>query len=127
MATSAPTTNAVLDWGLSTLDDPLTDVALLMLFWRSADDGQLDLMPSVTHLPGFPDRATMLTRYAAMSGADLADLGYCQAFAHFKFAVIAQGVPARAKAGAMGGQDFGNLDDQILCLGQTGLEFLKEH
>jgi aminoglycoside phosphotransferase (APT) family kinase protein len=119
--------NAVLDWELSTLGDPLSDLGLLMLFWRSREDGQLDLIPGVTHLPGFPDRTTMLARYAAASGADLSDLGYYQAFAHFKFAVIAQGVQVRAKAGAMGGQDFGNLDDQILYLGRTGLEFLKEH
>lgn len=119
--------NAVLDWELSTLGDPLTDVALLMLFWRSADDSPVDLIPGVTHLPGFPDRDAMLARYTATSGADLSDLGYYQAFAHFKFAIIAQGVQARAKAGDMGGQDFGDLDDQILHLGQTGLQFLKEH
>lgn len=119
--------NAVLDWELSTLGDPLSDVALLMLFWRSPDDSRLGLIPGVTHLPGFPDRATMLARYAATSGADLSDLDYYQAFAHFKFAVIAQGVSARSKAGVMGGQDFGDLDDQILYLGQTGLEFLKEN
>jgi aminoglycoside phosphotransferase (APT) family kinase protein len=118
---------AVLDWELSTLGDPLTDVALLMLFWRSAEDGRLDLVPGVTHLAGFPDRTTMLRRYSAASGADLSDMDYYQAFAHFKFAVIAQGVSARSKAGAMGGQDFGDLADQILYLGQTGLEFLKEH
>lgn len=119
--------NAVLDWELSTLGDPLSDVALLMLFWRSAEDGRLDLIPSVTHLPGFPERAAMLERYSAASGADLSEMDYYQAFAHFKFAVIAQGVQARAKAGDMGGQDFGDLDDQILYLGQTGLELLKEH
>ncbi|MDT0200458.1 phosphotransferase family protein [Nocardioides sp. AE5] len=116
--------NAVLDWELSTLGDPLTDVALLMLFWRNADEGQLSLIPGVTHLPGFPDRDAMLERYAARSGADLSDMGYYQAFAHFKFAVIAQGVSARSKAGAMGGQDFGDLDDEIQGLAVAGLAHL---
>jgi aminoglycoside phosphotransferase (APT) family kinase protein len=116
--------NAVLDWELSTLGDPLTDVGLLMLFWRSASEPEMSLTPGVTHLPGFPDRTAMLTRYAAASGADLSDMAYYQAFAHFKFAVIAQGVQARAAAGAMGGQDFGNLDDQILGLGRTGLDLI---
>lgn len=116
--------NAVLDWELSTLGDPLTDVGLLMLFWRGADDPELGLIPGVTHLPGFPDREAMLERYAAASGADLSDMAFYQAFAHFKFAVIAQGVQARATAGAMGGQDFGNLDAQILHLGRTGLDLI---
>lgn len=116
--------NAVLDWELSTLGDPLTDVGLLMLFWRGGDEPEMSLIPGVTHLPGFPDRTTMLTRYEATSGADLSDMAYYQAFAHFKFAVIAQGVQARAAAGAMGGQNFGNLDTQILELGRTGLDLI---
>jgi aminoglycoside phosphotransferase (APT) family kinase protein len=101
------TINAVLDWELSTLGDPLTDLALLMLFWREEGEGQLRLIPGVTHLPGFPTRHEMLERYAATSGADLSDLGYYQAFAHYKFAIIAQGVQARARAGRMGGPDCG--------------------
>ncbi len=112
---------AVLDWELSTLGDPLTDVGLLMLFWRNEGEPPLSLIPGVTHLPGFPGREEMLARYAAASGADLSDLAFYQAFAHFKFAIIAQGVAARSAAGAMGGQDFGNLDAEILQLGHAGL------
>jgi aminoglycoside phosphotransferase (APT) family kinase protein len=123
-ADNAGLINAVLDWELSTLGDPLTDVGLLMLFWRHEGEPEMSLIPGVTHLPGFPDRDAMLTRYAAASGADLSDMAFYQAFAHFKFAVIAQGVAARSSAGAMGGQDFGNLDSQILRLGQTGLDFV---
>jgi aminoglycoside phosphotransferase (APT) family kinase protein len=115
---------AVLDWELSTLGDPSTDLALLMLFWRSAQDRPLSLVPDVSRLPGFPDRQRMLDRYAAVSGADLADMDYYQAFAHFKFAVIVSGVAARSAAGAMGGQDFGDLQDEIVWLAQAGLEHL---
>ena len=116
--------NAVLDWELSTLGDPLTDLGLLMLFWTGANDPAFTLIPSVTHLPGVPTRDEMLERYAAASGADLSDMAFYQAFARYKFAVIAQGVQVRAAAGAMGGQDFGNLDDEIRQLGQTGLELI---
>jgi aminoglycoside phosphotransferase (APT) family kinase protein len=120
-----PTTiRAVLDWELSTLGDPLTDLGLLMLFWTGPGEPALSLIPGVTHLPGFPDRHAMLARYAAASGADLSDMAFYQAFAHFKFAVIVQGVAARSAANAMGGQNFGNLDDQILQLGRSGLELV---
>lgn len=118
--------NAVLDWELSTLGDPLADVANLMLYWRGPDEPQLSLIPGITHLAGFPDRTTLLERYAQRSGADISDMAFYQAFAHYKFAIIAQGVSARSKAGAMGGQDFGDLDDDILYLGQAGLAHLKE-
>ena len=66
----------------------------------------------------------MLAQYAATSGADLSDMAYYQAFAHFKFAVIAQGVSARSAAGSMGSQDFGNLDAEILQLGRSGLDLI---
>ena len=36
--TDPATVVAVLDWELSTLGDPMTDLGLLSLFWRSADD-----------------------------------------------------------------------------------------
>jgi aminoglycoside phosphotransferase (APT) family kinase protein len=116
--------NAVLDWELSTVGDPLTDLALLTLFWTEPGEEQLSLILGVTDLPGFPSRTEMLERYADASGADLADLSFYQAFAHFKFAIIVQGVQARAGAGAMGGQDFGNLDEEILQLGRSGLALI---
>ncbi|TGN66075.1 phosphotransferase family protein [Nocardioides eburneiflavus] len=112
---------AVLDWELSTLGDPLTDLALLLLFWREEGEPGLSLIPGVSHLPGFPGRAELLERYAAASGLDVSEMDWYLAFAHFKFAVIAQGVSARSRAGAMGGQDFGDLDAEILGLGRRGL------
>lgn len=118
--------NGVLDWELSTLGDPLADVGNLMLYWRGPDEPALSIIPGVTHLPGFPDRASLLERYAARSGADLSQMAFYQSFAHYKFAIIVQGVAVRSRAGAMGGQDFGNLDDDIRHLGQQGLAHLKE-
>lgn len=120
------TINAVLDWELSTLGDPLADLGNLMLYWRGPGEHPLSLIPGVTHLPGFPDREALMARYAQRSGADLTEMAFYQAFAHYKFAIIAQGVSARSRAGAMGGQDFGNLDDDIRYLGQQGLDHLKE-
>lgn len=116
--------NAVLDWELSALGDPLSDLGLLMLFWREPGEAGLPLVPGVTHLDGFPSRAEVLERYAATSGVDLSTVGFYHAFAHFKFAVIAQGVQARAQAGAMGGQDFGDLNEDVRALAADGLDCL---
>lgn len=116
--------NAVLDWELSTLGDPLTDLGSLMLFWRSDDDPVLSLIPGISHLPGMPDRAALLERYSAATGTDPGDLAFYQAFAHFKFAAISQGVSARSRAGATAGQDFGDLDDEVRALGARGLDHI---
>lgn len=115
---------AVLDWELSTLGDPVTDLALLLLFWRAEGERELSLIPGVSHLPGFPVRSKMLERYGSHSSVDLSDVDWYLALAHFKFAVIAQGVQARARAGAMGGQDFGDLSTEIVGLGERGLTLI---
>lgn len=118
---------AVLDWEMSTLGDPLADLGQLLLYWRAAGERQLRLIPGITHLDGFPGREELATWYAARSGLDVSDLGFYLAFAHYKFAIITAGVAARSRAGTMGGQDFGDLDDDIDYLAEYGLNWIKEH
>jgi aminoglycoside phosphotransferase (APT) family kinase protein len=115
---------AVLDWELSTLGDPLTDVGMLLFYWRESGEPQSSLTPTVTALPGFPGRDHLVDRYASRTGRDLTEVRYYEAFAHFKFAVIAQGIAARVAAGAMAGQDFGDLSGEIVRIAETGLDTL---
>lgn len=116
---------AVLDWELSTLGDPLADLGLLLLYWPEPGEPEIPLVPTVTGSGGFPGRAHLLDRYAAGSGADLDRVGWYHAFAQFKFAVIIQGVQARAEAGAMGGQQFAKVDADVVRLAETGLAILE--
>jgi aminoglycoside phosphotransferase (APT) family kinase protein len=115
---------AVLDWELSALGDPLADLGLLLFYWRQPGETVSPLTPTVTTEPGFPDRAHLARRYAEATGTDLGDLAFYEAFAHFKFAVIVQGIAARTAAGAMAGQDFGNLDAEVVRCAEGGLERL---
>jgi aminoglycoside phosphotransferase (APT) family kinase protein len=116
---------AVLDWELSTLGDPLADVGTLLFYWTEAGDRSRLLIPAVTAQDGFPGRAHLTERYARRSGADLADLAAYVAYAHFKFAAIVQGVYARATAGVMAGQDFGDLSGEAERLAAEGLDHWK--
>ena len=98
---------AVLDWELCTLGDPLADVGILLAYWAEHPDnpGSSSLAtssPAVTALPGFPTRAELAARYAARSGRDLADIGFYLAFAYWKLACILEGVYVRYAANAMG-------------------------
>ncbi len=115
---------AVLDWELSTLGDPMTDLGLLLFYWREPGESEPALTPAVTRTPGFPGRAHLAGRYAAATGADLGDLPFYEAFAHFKFAVIAQGIAARVAAGAMAGQQFGDLEAEVARVANEGLAVL---
>ena len=82
------------------------------------------MIPGVSHLPGMPSRSELLQRYAEATGAALDGLSFYEAFAHFKFAVIIQGILVRSRAGAAAGQDFGDLDDEVRELGAHGLALL---
>lgn len=115
----------VLDWELSTLGDHLTDLGMVALYWRSPGDAPLPLVPSVTQLDGFWSRDQIIEEYATLTDTDLTDLNYYQAFAHFKFAVIAQGVDQRFEKGEMGGQTRPQLRDGIARLAADGLTFIK--
>lgn len=123
--TDPGTVAAVLDWELATVGDPLTDLAMLLFYWREPGERQTTLTPTATTLPGFPTRAHLVERYAVATGRDVDRIGYYQAFAHFKFAVIAQGIAARVAAGTMAGQDFGDLDDEIVRAADAGLSILN--
>jgi len=101
---------AVLDWEICTLGDPLADVGLLMVYWTDPGDEGALLGVTPTTVPGFPSRAEMRARYAAASGRDLEHLDYYVAFGYWKLACILQGVYARYVGGAAAG-DRSSVDD----------------
>ena len=63
---------AVLDWEMSTLGDPFTDLGALLAFWsEEADDAVLAaarIVAPVTAAEGFPTRSQVIERYAAADG-----------------------------------------------------------
>lgn len=88
---------AVLDWELSTLGDPLTDVGYctLMYHWDSPVFGTV-----IGAGDGVPDESEFLETYSRAAGRDaLPDLSLYQAFSLFRLACITQAALHRAAAG----------------------------
>ncbi len=119
-----PAVRAVLDWELSTLGEPLADLGLFIFYWREPTDPKPALTPAPTRQPGFPARAYLAERYARRTGADLSELTAWVALAHFKSAVVAQGIAARVRAGSMAGQQFGDIDGEVDRIATEGLALL---
>lgn len=115
---------AVLDWELSARGDPMTDLAMLLFYWREEGEPAPLLSPAVTR-HGFPTRAHLAERYLSATGLAEPDLAFFEGFAHFKFAVIAQGIAARVAAGAMGDQHFGDVDAEVSRIAADGLARLR--
>ncbi|MFA1548357.1 phosphotransferase family protein [Actinomadura chokoriensis] len=105
-----PEIAAVVDWEMSTLGDPLSDLGLTLVYWAEATDAeQLPVGATITAAPGFFTRREFTDRYAALTGFDFADLDFYVAFACFKLAVILEGIHARFLQNATVGEGF----DQI--------------
>jgi aminoglycoside phosphotransferase (APT) family kinase protein len=90
---------AVLDWEMSTLGDPLTDVGMVAVYWTDVGEIMWRNRKPQAHRAnaGFPDVDTLLDRYATASGTDLSDIDFYRAFATYKLAVIAQGGARRVE------------------------------
>ncbi len=109
---------AVLDWEMTTIGDPLYDLAISLGYWVQPDD-PADLraiLPTVTHLPGFFSRAEFMERYATKSGRDLSTLHFYMTFAYFKLAVILAQIYVRWKRGQTQDSRFAIFGSRIRIL-----------
>lgn len=91
------TMTAVLDWEMTTVGDPLMDLAVFLSYWRQEDDPEAlsRNLATVTVRPEFPSRRELMERYARKSGRDLSRMEWYLPFAYFKLAVILQQIYAR--------------------------------
>jgi aminoglycoside phosphotransferase (APT) family kinase protein len=96
---------AVLDWEICTLGDPLADVGYVMATWPENEVEAAPFPDAPSLVPGFPKRAVLLDRYAERSGRDVSGVGFYVAFSYFRLACIIQGVYSRALGGAQGDTD----------------------
>ncbi|MBZ6082200.1 phosphotransferase family protein [Streptomyces olivaceus] len=116
---------AVLDWEMSTLGDPLTDLGLLVMY--SSPLGLPDSPVSTTaQAPGHPAPAELIERYAARSGRDVSAVAWYTAFAWFKLAVILEGIHYRYTLGQTVGRGFDRIGDLVPVFIEHGLTTLQE-
>ena len=120
---------AVLDWELSTLGDPLSDLGALLAYWSEAADEDVlvaaRVVPPLTAADGFPTRDELVARYTDRTGFDVSGLAWYVAFSYLKVAIICQGIADRVAHGAMVGDDFENADAQVDALATAGSRVLS--
>jgi len=119
---------AVLDWELTTLGDPLADVGLLLVYWTEPGEAVRVLPDAPTSVEGFATRSDLIERYASASGRDLGGIGFYVAFGYWKLACILEGVYSRYASGAYGESDgsheaYGAL---VLELGERARDAVAE-
>ncbi len=99
---SEPRVIGVLDWELSTLGQPLADVAFSALGWETYPEEYGGLRGLDHAALGIPKREDYLARYDASRTTPVPHKveAFHTIFAMFRFAVIFEGIAARARAGS---------------------------
>lgn len=114
---------AVLDWEMSTLGDPLTDVAVLLAYQQMGEGGGAEKTNVVTdapRAPGYLSRDEIVERYANATGRDVSHLGFHLGLAFFKLSVILEGIHYRHAHGQTVGTGFDGIGDMIAPLIDAG-------
>ena len=90
---------AVVDWEISTLGDPLADLAYALNQFPDPNDAIQQTAEAATSPKGFPTRMVLAERYAERTGRDISKLDYYLGYNRWKTAAILHGVYARYMAG----------------------------
>ena len=104
---------AVLDWEMSTLGDPLTDLALFLVYWGVDSGPSVGSGAGIASVDGFISRDEIVARYAEQSGRAVDHLDFYIVFAMYKLAVILEGINVRFLMGKTLGEGFGAVGTQV--------------
>jgi aminoglycoside phosphotransferase (APT) family kinase protein len=116
----------ILDWEMSTVGDPLTDLASALVLWYDNTDPEFfkyqNTDSPITTRPGFMTRKEYIEAYSKKSGRDVSKMNYYMVFGYFKHIVIAQQMYYRWKKGQTKDTRFENLDAFVRNLTDWALE-----
>jgi aminoglycoside phosphotransferase (APT) family kinase protein len=117
-----PELTAVLDWELSALGDPHTDLGWLLFFWyesKDPDPAVPELMPTLTAREGYPSRADLVARYESARGVTFEHDRFYRALAAYKLAGLGEMFFRRYLEG--------NSDDPLYPTMREGVPRLAAH
>jgi aminoglycoside phosphotransferase (APT) family kinase protein len=114
---AADCVEAVLDWEMTTVGDPMADLGLTMCYWTwasaAAEDDPHPATPDLTSQPGWYTRDQFLERYAQRTGRALTHIRYHEVLGLFKLAVILQQIYYRFHRGQTQDERFRSFDRRV--------------
>ena len=113
---------AMVDWEMSTVGDPLLDLAWVMNGWT--DPGE-DRTAGYVDCTGMPSRAEMLEHYATVSGRNVDEIDYYVILARFKLAVVLEGGYARRVSGEAENEKMDLFGDVVLDMAAKAADLAR--
>ena len=122
----APQVRAVLDWELSTLGNPLADLAYFCMCLRLPQHGHITGLEGMDRAAlGVPDEAAIIQRYCRLRGiASIENWNFYLAFSFFRLAAIAQGVKKRVVGGNASNDKAGQVGEMVEVLAKMGVDLI---
>jgi len=109
---------AVLDWEMATVGDPLMDLGTTLAYWAEAEDEDILKMFNLSYVPGNFTRRELVDYYASRTGRDLSDFGFYYVFGLCKVATIAQQIYQRFSLGYSKDPRFSVLNQVVEAAGR---------
>jgi aminoglycoside phosphotransferase (APT) family kinase protein len=123
-ATTPDRLEAVLDWEMTTVGDPLSDVGLTLCYWSSTLVPGTSLQ-AVTTGPGWYSRDEFVAHYARATGRDLTPLPWHEIFGVYRLAVILQQIYFRFWRGQTTDERFRHFDQRVRVLVERAAEMVE--
>jgi aminoglycoside phosphotransferase (APT) family kinase protein len=118
---------AVLDWEMATIGDPLSDLALLVVYSSPALAQHAgEVVSSAPLADGFPRVDDLVSRYVCRRSADVSRLDWYVAMAYFKLAVVLEGIHIRYSQGKTLGAGFDRIGALVAPLVAAGRSALAQ-
>jgi aminoglycoside phosphotransferase (APT) family kinase protein len=110
-----PRLNAIFDWELATIGDPLADVGYLVATWSQPGEPEsaISALGGLTREPGFYSRQELIARYEERSGRSMGDVRWYMTLALWKSAVFLEGSYKRRLAGTTDDPFFDLLEQGV--------------
>ncbi|HKA01459.1 MAG TPA: phosphotransferase family protein, partial [Candidatus Solibacter sp.] len=129
MLASPDRVEAVLDWEMATLGDPLSDLGLALCYWvwATAEEVRAAGIPALTSRPRWYGRDALVDRYAQLTGRDVTRIGYYEVLGVFKLAVIIQQIYCRFHRGQTQDERFRNFGERAAALGRLAARLAERY
>jgi len=129
MQPSGDRVEAVLDWEMTTVGDPLADLGMTLCYWTWAiapEENPVPAMPAITAQFGWYTRDQFLERYAQRTGRNVSHIGYHEVLGVFKLAVILQQIFYRFHRGQTRDERFRVFDRRVRALARVAASLMEK-